>query len=265
MGKKKPQPKTFHYPVIPSLREDGPWYEVNEDVVTWRGYETDADPATFVALTDAWGIDDDAVYVQYSRRRKIDRGSFRLLNPVFGVDKHAVYEWRGAIKNADPRSFEALDAGTVVSDSELLSEIVYVSYARDKQSVWFQDQMAGRASALKSADPATFQSFRNGYGADATTVYYGKLKLNNSDPASWIYLGRGFSMDHARVWFLNRELKGVRRENFFVVKLPTTMGLATDGNRWFRNDSEIEEAQFAKLLAAGIKSCTPQAKQIKLI
>lgn len=43
--------KSFHFPVSPGLRDDNTRYEVNHDIVTWRGYEIDADPQTFEALT----------------------------------------------------------------------------------------------------------------------------------------------------------------------------------------------------------------------
>ena len=246
------KPKTFHYPVSPAEPKETPMYAINEDGwVTWRGFEMYADPETFVALSDCWGVDADAVYVQ-DRRKKIDRASFRLLNPLFAVDKDAAYDWEGKIKGADTKTFEAIDSGTIQQESDLLPGVEYKGYARDKAQVFFHDQMEGRATAIKSADVKTFRSFGNGYGADARSVYLGKVKVPKADPQTWMYLGHNYSMDNSRVWFLNREMKGVRRETFCVVNLPHFMSFATDGALWFKQDWKITRAEFHKEVKATI-------------
>lgn len=255
--------KPLHFPVPPDLRQDGPWFEVQEDRVTWRGYDLDADPQSFVALTDAWAVDENSVFVQYTKKRTIDRESFRLLNPVFAVDNTAVYDWHGVIKHADPHSFEVLDAGLVTGEDDLLASIHYQSYGRDKHHIWFHEQMIGRASPIKSADRASFRSFQNGYGADTRHIYLGKYRLAKSDPTSWLYLGQGYSMDHARVWFFNREIKGIHRENFFVVNLPSVPGLATDGERFFSNDTEIDAKQFEAEIKEALDGCSSQIELLQ--
>ena len=224
-----------------------------------------ADPDTFVALSDCWGVDAEAVYVQ-DRRKKIDRASFRLLNPLFAVDREAAHNCSGKIKGADPKTFEPIDSGTIQRESDLLPGVEYKGYARDKAQVFFYDQMEGRATAIKSADVKTFCSFGNGYGADAKSVYLGKVKVPKADPQTWMYLGHNYSMDYSRVWFLNREMKGVRRENFCVVNLPHFMSFATDGALWFKQDWRITEAEFhkdVKKVASGLATMTP--KSLKLI
>ncbi|MEM7312363.1 MAG: hypothetical protein AAF497_04345, partial [Planctomycetota bacterium] len=119
--------KTFHYPIAPSIRtHDGPWYEVCDDVVTWRGNKMKADPQSFVALTHSWAIDNDTVFILDQPRRKIDRATFRMLNTVFAVDKTAVYDWKGAIKHADPATFEPLESGTCLRDQELLPGVDFM-------------------------------------------------------------------------------------------------------------------------------------------
>ena len=57
-------------------------------------------------------------------------------------------------------------------------------------------------------------------------------------------------MDNSRVWFLNREMKGVRREDFSVVNQPYFMSFATDGVMWFKQDWKITEAEFKKEVKA---------------
>ena len=258
--------KTFHYPTVPGDYEEAPEYKVNDEGwVVWRGIEMDADPDTFVALSNCWGVDAEAVYVQDSRKR-IDRASFRLLNPVFAVDRTAAYDWEGRIKGADPKSFETIDSGVVQTEDDLLPGVDYKGYARDRSQVYFHDQMEGRAGAIKSADVKTFRSFGNGYGADANSVYLGKAKVPKADPETWVYLGRNYSMDNARVWFLNREIKGVQRSTFCVVNLPHHQSFATDGLTCFKQDRKVTEAEFhkdVKAVASRIAKMTP--KWLKLI
>ena len=152
-----------------------------------------------------------------------------------------------------------LDSGVVLEDDDLYSNVEYLSYGRDRHGIWFHEQMFGRATRLKRIDAATFVSFRNGYGADASTVYLGKLKLPQSDPASWTYLGKGYSMDHARVWFRNRRIKGIVREAFVVVNLPGSISLATDGSRYFENDVTVDRHQFQQRVTKRITACKSQA------
>ena len=253
--------KVLDFPVNPALREDGPWFVTHADQVTWRGYEMDADPSSFVALTDTWGFDDQSVFVQHRRKRNIDRASFRLLNPVFAVDCNAVYDWSGAVKQADAKSFEVLDSG-IVAQQELMTDLDFMSYAIDQKYVWFHEQMYGRATAIKSADRTTFQSFRNGYGADVNCVYWGKRKLPKSDPSTWLALGNGYSMDHRRVWFQNRVLSPVQRHRFLVVNVPTIPSLATDGDRFFANDATITQTEFERELSQAAQDLRRRAKTI---
>lgn len=213
----------------------------------------------------AGGVDADAVYVQDSRKR-IDRESFRLLNPIFAVDHQAAYDWKGAIKGADPKTFETLDSGTVRTEDDVLPAIEMKGYARDRSQVYFHDQMEGRAAALRSADVSTFHSFGNGFGADSNSVFLGKVKLPKADPKTWMYLGHGYSMDNTRVWFLNREIRNVLRSTFCVINLPYHQSFATDGRSWFQQCGPISEAEFHKKIKSIVghlaKSVVTNVKQV---
>jgi hypothetical protein len=218
-------------------------YTIREGVVYWRHHPiNDADPVTFQALGGNWGVDCKAVFGQ-NKKKKIDRTTFRFLNPVFVVDAKAVYDLSGPIKGADPTSFEALDPG-IETDWDILQETRNRGYGRDRRQVFYDDQMAGRATAIRGADPASFRSFRNGYGMDLESIYYGKARIKNSDPSSWTFLGRCYCADKERIFYCEREMAGVERARFTVIGLPTSGNYATDGKRWFENDVEIPAKDF---------------------
>lgn len=218
-------------------------YTIRDGAVYWRRRPVKhADAGTFQPLGGAWGADRESVFVQ-DRRKKIDRSTFRYLNPVFVLDCDAVYDWIGPIKNADPVSFDMLDPG-IEARFRILQETCRCGYGRDKDHVFYHYQMVGRATAVRGADPATFRSLRNGYGMDYASVFFGKDRLKNSHPRSWVHLGRGYSADRERVFYYERELLGVDRTAFTVVGLPTYGNYATDGKRWFQNDVEVTAKQF---------------------
>lgn len=157
-----------------------------------------------------------------------------------------------------------MDSGVFASDSELIPETFYMSYGRDKSAVFFHEQLSGRASRLPKADRESFRSFGNGFGADQATVYFRKSKLTKSSPDTWMHLGHDYSMDHARVWYQNQEIKGVRRDRFFVLRL-SGIGLATDGSRFFHGQFEVDEKEFAKEVDGEIRSYRGQVKAIREI
>ncbi len=227
-------------------------YVIRDGVVFWRHYAVaHADPASFQALGGDWGVDRQSVFVQ-DRRKKIDRSTFRYLNPLFVLDQKAVYDWNGPIKGADPASFVALDPG-IEPGYDILQETWNRGYGRDSRQVYYHDQMVGRAAVVRGADPSSFQSFRNGYGSDAVSVYFGKARLKHSHPATWVYLGRGYSADRDRIFYCERELVGIDRAAFTVVGLPTSANYATDGTRWFENDREIPAKQFLGEMKSSIE------------
>jgi hypothetical protein len=75
-------------------------------------------------------------------------------------------------------------------------------------------------------------------------VYWGRRRIKNAEPSSWVYLGRGYSADRKRIFHLHHELLGAERATFAVVRLPIGGNYATDGNRCFWNGSEIPAQEF---------------------
>ncbi|WP_088259124.1 DKNYY domain-containing protein [Fimbriiglobus ruber] len=220
-------------------------YSTKNGVVHWGSHTMpQADPATFRHLGGNWGRDDRHVFVQHSLK-KIDITTFQYLNPVFVLDGNKVHDWNGVIKGADAKTFEVLDPGIVVSET-ITTEAWARGYGRDCNAVYFHDQMCGRATAVRGADPSTFVSLRNGYGYDSKSVWSHSMRLPNADPKTWLYLGRNWSLDRDRVFWAAREMPGFDRQSFTVVAAPTIGNLATDGVRFFHADLPVGEQEFWK-------------------
>lgn len=218
-------------------------YSIKDATVYWRHHPVpQADAATFQHLGGDWGRDARRVFVQ-AKAKKVDIATFQFLNPVFAKDANAVYDWEGIIKGAIPASFEVLDPGIYIS-GDIAPQAWARGYARDAHSVYYHDQMTGRASGLRGADPASFISLRNDFGLDAKSVWFQKSKLPKADPKTWVYLGRLWSMDANRVFYAEREVPGVNREAFTVVAAPTAGYWATDCDRFFMTDQPIDEPKF---------------------
>lgn len=220
-------------------------YAIKNGVVHWgRHPVAQADPATFQHLGGDWGRDARHVFVQ-AKPKKIDITTFQYLNPVFVKDGDKAYDWEGAIKGADATTFEVLDPGIFIAE-EIATKSWARGYARDCNAVYFHDQMFGRATAVRGADPATFVSLRNDFGYDSESVWYQKARLQKADPKSWVYLGRLWSMDRERIYYAEREVPGVDRKSFTVVNAPTIGNLASDCERFFDADRPIDEQEFWK-------------------
>lgn len=220
-------------------------FAIKNGIVYWGRHPVPhADAATFQHLGGGWGRDVQHVYLQ-SKSKKIDITTFQYLNPVFVKDANNAYDWEGAIRGADPKTFETLDPGVFVSE-EITTNCWARGYARDSNAVYFHDQMFGRATALRGADPATFVSLRNDFGYDSKSVWCQKSRLPKADPKTWVYLGRLWSMDRERIFYAEREVVGIDRKSFTVVHAPTIGNFSTDCERFFDADRPIDEQEFWK-------------------
>ena len=220
-------------------------YTVKKGIVHWRFHPVpQADPATFRHLGGDWGQDAKRVFVQ-NKVKKLDFATFQYMNPVYTKDVNNLYDWEGAIKGADAETFEVLDAGVIIA-AEITSRAWACGYARDRNAVYFHDQMFGRATALRGADPATFVSLRNRYGHDAESVWFDKSRIPKANPKTWVHLGRGWSIDGERVFYGTTEVAGVDAGSFTVVAAPTVSNLAADCQRFYENHLPIPESEFWK-------------------
>lgn len=72
------------------------------------------------------------------------------------------------------------------------------------------------------------------------------------DLLSWELLGRWYSRDAKRVFYLNREIKGADRNSFTVCTplnaSPMSDHLAQDKDHFYRNDEIIEKEEWSAIL-----------------
>jgi len=57
---------------------------------------------------------------------------------------------------------------------EVLVAKIQLPAQRDCGAVYYHDQMFGRATSLREADPVTFVSLRNDFGYDSKSVWFRK-------------------------------------------------------------------------------------------
>ena len=170
-------------------------FAVRGNTAFWGEHKIpDADTKTFVGLSNIWAVDYKSVFTEW-RRRNIDRSSFQFLNGVFVRDHTHVYDCHGIVEGVDPQSFACLDAGLVSEDGKIINHVWQRSYAKDNRQVFYHDQMTGRASVVRGADPHTFVSYGNSYGRDQHAVYHEKHRLPTDHPQQWFYLGRKYDTD----------------------------------------------------------------------
>lgn len=220
-------------------------YIIKDGTVLWNGKPVpQADAATFQILGGAWARDAKRIYMQ-GGAKKFDLASFEFLNAVYVKDAAAVHDWSGAIKGADPATFEALDPG-VFFDENICPKAWARGYARDANAVYYHDQMFGKATPLKGADPKTFVSLCNDYGLDAKGVWWQKQKLPKADPATWVPLRRMWSRDRERFFYGSEEKTGIDAERFVVLNAPTIGNFATDGSHYFNSRDEVTREAFTE-------------------
>ena len=218
-------------------------YKIKDNYVYWGSSKIkDADVDSFIHLGGDWGKDGKSIYCQGSRK-KLDYASFEYLNPVYVKDKNGVYDWEGLIKKADPLTFKVLDSGYHTSFS-IYSQIWIGGYAKDDNQVYYHEQMEGRATAIRGANPTSFISFGNGFGKDNSFVYQEKIKIKKADPDTWAYIGRGYSFDSQRIFYLDRELPVKVNRGTFTVIYGINGNYATDGTSFFDNDKKIKKDKF---------------------
>ena len=229
-------------------------FTIANEAVFWSDHEIrGAESETFGHCGGDWACDRHHVYFRDSRKL-IDRNSFQFLNPLFVKDSNAVYDHTGTIKNADPSSFVVLDSGVIRHEASTLGGLSLEGYARDVSNVYYHEESANRAAVVRKADPESFQSLRNQFGIDQTSVYFQTRKLTGSNPASWVYLGGGWSMDKDRLFHCHAEITGVDRSSFYTLSRFPSSNFATDFNSYFLNGSPATDAEFWDRIDSDIAS-----------
>ncbi len=216
-----------------------------EDIPINKVLLSKADAATFKELPGPWAIDKNYVFCSGSifRKGKLDRKTFQHLNAVFIRDAGTIYDWCGPIKRVDLQSFEVLDSG-MVPKTRYIYSVSYTSYAKDKNGVYFRDNMTGQTvMTVRGADPSTIQSLGNEYARDANHVYCSGIRIKNANSRYWTYLGNHYSCDDQRFYYSNREIKDIDIKKFWALST-SGRNLATDGEHYFVNDSLTDKDKF---------------------
>ena len=203
-----------------------------------------ADPANFEFFAGGFGRDGRHAWFLSSRLRGADGARFRALNFAWFSDGAGVWCVGGRVKDADGASFEACDAGVAWINGLPFPH----SYGRDRERVFFYD-FQGKASWVRKADPASFESLGDGaFGLDARHVFRGHAVLARADRGSWRKLGGYYSRDARRIFYDNRAIADADPESFRVVaSRHGDTQLARDARTRWWNDQPVSDAYAEEL------------------
>jgi DKNYY family len=172
-----------------------------------------ADPASFRLMGDAnWGYakDNQRGYCNGIGFDVRDAATLVILEGRFLKDKFQVYFNQIPIKGSDPASFR------------LLNEY----YAQDKNNVYWYDipnieGMEGNTRnnshfVLLPCDNASFALLDYPYSKDATSVYYGTVKIKDADVQTFSVLTNHYSKDKKTVFFEDKKINEAEAASFSV-------------------------------------------------
>lgn len=124
----------------------------------------DADPASFVSMTDLYGRDQFHVYYEGRVIPGADPASFTLFDIQWGRDSRDVYFQDRPIEACDPATFVLLED----------------PWQRDNQCVY------SNGGQLPEADPDSFVVLNFWFGRDGNNVYYNSSGIiAGADPATF--------------------------------------------------------------------------------
>jgi hypothetical protein len=196
----------------------------------------------FVFFRSGYGRDPKQAYC-YGRRLAGSRGiSFRPLNFCYHTDGVNVWTVGGVLQGVDIGTFAVCDRGFRKLGR---GERVPSGYAKDQVQVCYYG-FEGRASALRAAEAATFESVGDCvFARDARRVFCRKKTLKKADPGTWrIVLGQ-YSRDAHRAFYDDREMPGVAPGRLSVHPLSEGwIQLAEAGGVFYRNDTVISEETY---------------------
>lgn len=208
-----------------------PWYACDGRLHWGMQAMRRADLATFEPLGKYWGRDATRVYNCGSEMRDADRNSFRVLNELYAKDCRKAYTMMGPIAEADVATFEAI--GPVLHPFNAEN-----GYAKDCRGV-YHTTLGGRTCILKGADPLTFIPRGNGYGSDATSVYFERRKVPGVDLQSWQFVRGPHSRSGKNAYVVGRRIRGADGRR--LVSLP----ILELGGLWCRDDTGYYDRDVA--------------------
>jgi hypothetical protein len=216
-----------------------------------------ADPETFRFYRGGFAKDRKNCYSGRSKLKGGNGSTFRALNFTYATDGAHVWTIAGEVKDADAASFVVCDDGVGYTSG---GSRVPHGFGKDKDRVFYYD-FDGKPNWVRKASPASFVSLNDGYyGKDAEYVFCGAATIPKADVEKWHRIGGHYSKDGRRVFYFNREMRGVDYDSFEVVPVPLQFQLARDKDHLYNNDRVIDENQFNELIALSGANAQPGSR-----
>ena len=230
-------------------------YAIDKNVVYYEaGKLKDANPKTFISISDHYGKDNRYAYNDGRKIEGADGNTFEIIEEgPYSKDKKDYYFDTIAMKVSDLKTFKILnqfsDYGYWAKDKNYYyhsgkkypladyETFTYIKngYAKDKLQVYFED------SVVIGADAKTFKSIDYAYGQDK----YGKFKrchkLNIKDPNTFEILQFGFTKDKYHVYDNDTIVKGADPATFEFI---TGSMWAKDKASYFYKGKRVGEVDY---------------------
>ena len=212
-------------PLTPTLATDGARVFASTRVIEH------ADAATFRALDDAhYGVDARGVFHGKYWGRVVAPATpttFRALGNDFAVDDHYAY-WRDEVlAGVPPETFRPLSPSFASS-----GDLVFYFYSGIHGTRQVTANLWGtKPIILDGADPTTFRSLGEFYGADATGAWYHSSAMQlRGDARRLELLNPHVARDDAAIYFEEAPIDGADPETFRFV---WSTNVARDRDRWY--------------------------------
>lgn len=159
----------------------------------------DVDPATFKAVEDWLGHDDNHVYFKDNLIENADPKTLKAEKYPMFRDRKDYYYMTAALRVSDMESFKVLKR----SDDDI--------WARDSRYAYYD------SLRIETPDIESFRVVAHNTAVDSKNVYrYGKI-LPLADPATYEETWKGFySRDKAHIWYMGTLLEDADYATFVV-------------------------------------------------
>lgn len=210
-------------PYTPALASDGTQVFASGRVIA------DADPATFRALDDHYGVDATRVY--HGRFGRVIQpavpAKFRALGHDFAVDDEYTYWSDQVLAGVSPKGFRPLSQSFACTDGQVFYFYSGIHGSRQVTA----DLRGTKPIVLGGADPSTFRSLGDLYGADAWGGWYHSTEMQlRGDARRLEVLGPSVARDDAAVYFEEAPIEGADPHSFRFVSCAS---VARDHSRWY--------------------------------
>jgi hypothetical protein len=240
-------------------------YARDSQHVFYRGdVLANAQPASFVAMSEEYGRDDQHVYHLEKGLANAQPNTFEILPGGYSRDSQQVYRFDSVLPGSQPGSFEIMAEGyardsqqvyykdTVLANSnpaafEILSPTSLL-YARDDQQVYLDGQvLAGAQGASFEFLPLISGRLDLVYARDSQRVYLNGVPLAEADPASFQLINPDgtpgdvavYARDNAHVYRADQLIPGAAPDSFSLL----SDGYARDNSQVYLSGKLLAGAQ----------------------